>query len=74
MELRAEVQQLIDTKKPGDSFTVDECNLMTIELISLLQAADIDVRTAAELVHRYRNANWYAGYDAGYKAGADHHE
>lgn len=74
MELRPEVQNLIDTKQPGDSFTTDECGLMAIELISALQAAGINVNTAVGLVHRYRDANWGAGYDAGYKTGADHHE
>lgn len=74
MELKPEVQKLIDTKQPGDSFTVPETVLMSTELITALQAAGIDVHTAVELVHRYRDANWGAGYDEGYKAGADHHE
>lgn len=74
MELKPEVQKLIDTKKPGDSFTVDECIIMSTELINALQVAGVDVHTAVELVHRYRDANWGAGYDAGYKTGADHHE
>lgn len=74
MKLKPEIQQLIDAKRTGDSFTVSETVMMGIEITSLLQAAGIDVHTAVELVHRYRDANWYAGYDAGYKAGADHHE
>lgn len=73
MELRPEVQKLIDTKQTGDFFTVDECILMSTELINALQVAGVDVHTAVELVHRYRDANWGAGYDAGYKTGADHH-
>lgn len=74
MELRSEVQHLLSTKKSRDSFTPDEVVLMTTEITGLLQAAGLDVRTAIELMHRYRDANWGAGYDAGYKTGADHHE
>lgn len=74
MELKPEVQKLIDTKKPDDDYTTDEIALMSTEITGLLQAAGIDVHSAVELIHRYRDANWGTGYDAGYKTGADHHE
>jgi hypothetical protein len=71
MELRSEVQHILSTKKPGDTFTLDEVVLMTTEITNLLTVAGLDVRTSVELMHRYRDANWYAGYDSGYKRGTD---
>jgi len=69
MELKPEVQQLIKSRESGDGLSVAETTLLSSEIINLLTVAGIDVRTAVDLVHKYRDAHWFAGYDAGYRRG-----